>query len=250
MTTTTTPHQVSPASRVHPQSSGWVPESDLLWLEELREEHERAVAERRSTVEAVADLERRQTALRAEYDEAVAEAARADVDPPPFPGRLEPRYEQIQTAAAADARDEAAAALDAVILRVRDAVGKHRSTEGWAAATAVEEGAPADSPGMLLRAFGAQWSWPKPGPSSEERRGALEAAEAEIEAATVEYRRLSDEANAQLASWRERVRDAEAAGKDRPPQPDLTDDLLKRSHAETRLQRAFAERDRLQGQTL
>src|SRR5690349_23846636 len=97
MTTATIPAPPdAPPARLNPRGRGWIPASDIDWLEQLRDEHERAVEACRQTLDAIPALERRVAALRAKYDAQVVEAAVADVDPPAFPGRLGEDYQRVQ----------------------------------------------------------------------------------------------------------------------------------------------------------
>lgn len=241
---TMTIERPSPPTQSNPMAAGWIPQSPLEWLEELRDEHERLATARRFAAMATAKVRRAQADLRAEHDSAVAEAARAGADPPPLPGRLDPAYMTAQLEAAADAEAAALAELKDCVARVGRAVGQYRRGDEWRAVATVGDDAGRNDPRVAvaarLRAFEAHWTWPvprEPGPSLEE-------VAAEVAAATAELGRLTDEADARIVAWRVELEAATAAGAERPPFPDLYDDsMIKRTHAETRLQRALAARD-------
>jgi hypothetical protein len=208
------------------RAMGWVPKSGLGWLEELREEHTSAVSVWRDAAAAHTALRESTTALHAEYVRGVAEAARANAEPPAVPARLLPEYKQASLEGARDVEMSAQRALFDVVKRVSRAVGAHRHDEEW---IGVDE----------LVAFEGQWTWPpvrEPGPDPV-------VVEAEIKAATEECERLTADANLVLRAYRERTWDAEQHGLPRPPEPDLDDTLMARTHALERLQNAIAARD-------
>jgi hypothetical protein len=208
------------------RAPGWVPQSGLGWLEELRTAHDAAVVAWRDAAASHAALRDSTTVLHAEYVQSVAEAARTNTEPPAVPVRLLPEYEQASLEGARDAEISAQHALFEVVERVGTAVGAHRHDEDW---IGVDE----------LVAFEGQWTWPpvrEPGPDPA-------VVEAEIKAATEECQRLTADANLVLRAYRERTWDAEQHGLPRPPEPDLDDTLMARTHALERLQNAIAARD-------
>jgi hypothetical protein len=225
-------------------ASGWIPQSPLQWLEELRDEHERLVSAWKLSSAATKAVGRAQADLRGEYDGQVAAAARAGKDPPAVPGRLDRAYVETQFAAAAEGEAAGRAELDGCVARVASAVGAHRFGEEWQAATTVEEdvspGDPRVAVAARLIAFEGNWVWPPvwvPGPSVEEL-------EAEVAAATEDLQRLTADANRELRAYDERATDAYEHGAPRPAPPDLDDELMARSHAMSRLERAIQARDK------
>lgn len=240
MTTATVPAAPAAAparTHPHPRARGWIPASDIDWLEGLRAEHERAIEVRLETRAAVPALEHRGAELRVEHAALVAEAALAGVDPPPFPGRLGEDYERVQREKATADADAAEVALGGLIARVRAAISEHRLGDEWKAATTGEDGS---SP--ALREFECQWNWP----SNAVRDIAAEraAADAEVKAATEALQRLMDGAQGDLAEWGTAVAAAEAAGEPRPAER-RDEGLIVRSDAQERLERAIAARNHL-----